>query len=265
MILEPYGLRQRSVIMGYYYPERAKQRSVWLYNRILRITLSRRRALGRQAHKQKFLIPTYFISLMSLKQAWSSPNRKVLCGLTVCTTLRSWLVLLRSPKFLAGLLGKLFGPQRNKACLLCAHVVRESRGEILVCCPKPDCVGQFCQKCFSDLDNLCTVCLEPVQYGDISDVSIEKESSDEDDLHTPSRLDPELGLEEGDPLNYEYQEDYQNDSNEGKPPLAQVYSNTGLLTVRPTLSSTQIFNEPLPDDFEVRRTWTLELLESEVH
>nr|CAD7406920.1 unnamed protein product [Timema poppensis] len=209
MILEPYGLRQRSVIMGYYYPERAKQRSVWLYNRVL-----------------------------------------------------------RSPAFLASLLGKLFGSQRNKACLLCAHVVREGRGEILVCCPKPDCAGQFCQKCFSDLDNLCTVCLEPVQYGDISDVSIEqyvlpRESSDEDDLRTRSRLDPELGFEEGDPLNYDYQEDYQNDSNEGKPPLPQVSSNTGLLTVRPMLSSTQIFNEPLPDDFEVRRTRTLELLESE--
>lgn len=35
-ILEPYGLRLKHVVMSYYYPERARQRAVWLYNNILR-------------------------------------------------------------------------------------------------------------------------------------------------------------------------------------------------------------------------------------
>ncbi|KAJ8932120.1 hypothetical protein NQ314_014901 [Rhamnusium bicolor] len=35
-LLEPYGLRLRHTIMCYYHPTRAKQRSIWLYNHIMR-------------------------------------------------------------------------------------------------------------------------------------------------------------------------------------------------------------------------------------
>lgn len=35
-IFEPYGLRMRHKIMCYYHPTRAKQRSIWLYNHIIR-------------------------------------------------------------------------------------------------------------------------------------------------------------------------------------------------------------------------------------
>lgn len=35
-IFEPYGLRWRNWILCYYYPRRAKERAVWLYNHILR-------------------------------------------------------------------------------------------------------------------------------------------------------------------------------------------------------------------------------------
>lgn len=33
---EPYGLRLRHVVLNAYYPDRARQRAVWLYNHILR-------------------------------------------------------------------------------------------------------------------------------------------------------------------------------------------------------------------------------------
>jgi len=33
--LEPYGLRLQHTVMCYYYPDRARQRSAWLYNHIL--------------------------------------------------------------------------------------------------------------------------------------------------------------------------------------------------------------------------------------
>jgi glyoxylase-like metal-dependent hydrolase (beta-lactamase superfamily II) len=35
-LLEPYGLRLRHVVMSHYHPDRARQRTVWLYNHILK-------------------------------------------------------------------------------------------------------------------------------------------------------------------------------------------------------------------------------------
>ncbi len=36
VVTEAYGLRLRHIIAGCYYPKRAQERSVWLYNQILR-------------------------------------------------------------------------------------------------------------------------------------------------------------------------------------------------------------------------------------
>lgn len=35
-ITESYGLRLRNIVMSHYFPERARERAVWLYNHILR-------------------------------------------------------------------------------------------------------------------------------------------------------------------------------------------------------------------------------------
>lgn len=35
-IMQPYGLRFRSYVMGYYHPDVAKTRAVWLHNHIIR-------------------------------------------------------------------------------------------------------------------------------------------------------------------------------------------------------------------------------------
>lgn len=40
LLLEPFGLRLRSVIMDHYYPERCLERTVWLYHHILRKRMS---------------------------------------------------------------------------------------------------------------------------------------------------------------------------------------------------------------------------------
>lgn len=58
-------------------------------------------------------------------------------------------------------------------CLLCGEVERESQPP-LIKCPKPLCTGLFCVQCFADLQNLCTICLEPIDYGDLSDMSEER-------------------------------------------------------------------------------------------
>ncbi|XP_050357361.1 DC-STAMP domain-containing protein 2-like [Nymphalis io] len=48
-------------------------------------------------------------------------------------------------------------------------------------CVTLNCPGVYCLRCFSDIGRLCTICLSPKDYGDMSDVSLEKGSSDESD------------------------------------------------------------------------------------
>lgn len=50
---EPFGLRLRNSVMRYYYPGRARVRSIWLYNHILRGRLSFLKYARREL-KQKF-------------------------------------------------------------------------------------------------------------------------------------------------------------------------------------------------------------------
>lgn len=40
LLLEPFGLRLRSIIMAHYFPERCLERTVWLYHQILRKRIS---------------------------------------------------------------------------------------------------------------------------------------------------------------------------------------------------------------------------------
>ncbi|CAK1541097.1 unnamed protein product [Leptosia nina] len=47
-------------------------------------------------------------------------------------------------------------------------------------CETPKCPGIFCNSCFNDIGKLCTICLSPADYGDYSDISLEKGSSDDD-------------------------------------------------------------------------------------
>lgn len=72
--LEPAGLRLQNLVMCYYYPERARQRAVWLYNHILRSRGSFlkfiRRQLRRKFGKTKDGV-TEKISLMDrLRATW---------------------------------------------------------------------------------------------------------------------------------------------------------------------------------------------------
>jgi hypothetical protein len=70
--MEPVGLRLQNVVMSYYYPERARQRALWLYNHILRsrgsfLTFIRRQ-LRRKFGKSKDGV-TEKISLMERLRA----------------------------------------------------------------------------------------------------------------------------------------------------------------------------------------------------
>lgn len=66
------------------------------------------------------------------------------------------------------------GPDKQDACLLCGEVFRETDKAKPIKCQTPGCPGIYCEECFTDLQNLCTVCLDPIEYGDLSDISEEK-------------------------------------------------------------------------------------------
>ncbi|XP_045470431.1 uncharacterized protein LOC123677756 isoform X3 [Harmonia axyridis] len=167
-IFEPYGLRWRNWILCYYYPRRAKERAVWLYNHILRSRSS------------------------FLKFARRQLRRKLLGGKNITkVTCLEYLRSKTNNKFLLFFLGS----DSQQACLLCGDVFRESDKEKPIRCQRPGCTAMYCRQCFEDLENMCTVCQSPIEYGDLSDFSEERDSSDEE-YTIPSK--PEVETEEFD-------------------------------------------------------------------
>ncbi|KAJ8924160.1 hypothetical protein NQ315_006944 [Exocentrus adspersus] len=150
-LLEPYGLRLRHMVMCYYHPTRAKQRSIWLYNHIMRSRNSFLKFARRQLRRK--VLGDGSIAKITCKE-YLAANFKV-CR--VC-----------------------LGERLQQCCLLCGEVFRESDSKKPIKCHTPGCPGIYCEECFSDLQNLCTVCLSPIDYGDLSDISEEKDSSEDE-------------------------------------------------------------------------------------
>ncbi|XP_063896030.1 DC-STAMP domain-containing protein 2-like [Helicoverpa armigera] len=153
-LFEPYGLRLRHLIMGHYRPERAKARATWLYNHILRTRASFMKFARRKLHREY-----KYTSEASL-------------------TFRQWVTRRVPFQCLRCLLG--LGPSEDH-CLLCGTTASSSDPDSrLTKCETPGCPGTFCISCFTDIGELCTICLSPADYGDLSDVSFEKGSTDDD-------------------------------------------------------------------------------------
>ncbi|XP_043264952.1 DC-STAMP domain-containing protein 2-like [Colletes gigas] len=167
-VFEPYGLRLRHVVLCQYYPDRAKQRATWLYNHIIRSRGSFLKFARRQLRRKFGLGKGEAIEKITFKERlWA-----------VCP----WL--------------NIFFPQKQNACLLCGEVER-SDDDPHIKCPTPGCVGLFCTQCFADLQNLCTICRSPIEYGDLSDMSEEKDSSDDQFPVTKEKVvEPEVKVEE---------------------------------------------------------------------
>ncbi|KAL0271510.1 UNVERIFIED_CONTAM: hypothetical protein PYX00_008582 [Menopon gallinae] len=149
-VVEVYNLRLRNVVMSHYYPERAKERAVWLYNHILRSRGGFVKFARRQLRRKKRCAKGKRTEKITIKQR----------------------IFAKMP-FLA----KLFGQENEDACILCG--TPKSKEEVLKKCATPGCGGKYCIKCFASLGNICTICQHPIEYGDITDISEEKDSSDE--------------------------------------------------------------------------------------
>lgn len=75
-----------------------------------------------------------------------------------------------------------FGYTEKKFCLVCAKPGFQDDFDTFKHCQTPGCKGIYCEDCFRDLNNMCTICMHPIEYGDMSDLSEELDSSDEEDI-----------------------------------------------------------------------------------
>ncbi len=161
---EAYGLRLRHIVAGFFYPNRIPVRAVWLYNNILcqrgdfvqfmRRQL-KRKAFGDQSEEQ--------ISVLDRICA-QYPIIRIIC--------------------------KLFGIYTDSEhCLSCGKKEKEDdkNTDNFIRCPN-NCKGVYCANCFSDINNICTLCMSPIEY-DFEDMSEEHDSSDEDIFYIPKRID----------------------------------------------------------------------------
>ncbi|XP_066587675.1 uncharacterized protein [Prorops nasuta] len=167
-IFEPYGLRLRHVVMSYYHPDRAKQRATWLYNHIIRSRGSFLKFARRQ-----------------LRRKFGMAGGDRIEGVTVKQRLAACCPLLH----------RMFDDKLDR-CLMCGMVQRPGE-ETHVKCVTPDCLGFYCLQCYADLGNLCTICKMPIEYGDLSDMSEERDSSDDQLARKVERLMRESKDKEG--------------------------------------------------------------------
>ncbi|CAB3257663.1 unnamed protein product [Arctia plantaginis] len=169
-LFEPYGLRLRHLIMGQYRPERAKARATWLYNHILRTRAGFMKFARRKLHR---------------KYKYTTESS---------LTFRHWLndhIPFQCLKYLLGV-----GP-KEPFCLLCGTTSSPNDSDTqLTMCETPNCPGVYCTNCFSDIGQLCTICLSPNDYGDLSDLSLERGSSDDDDDDSGSEFDGNVNISE---------------------------------------------------------------------
>lgn len=153
VLFESYGLRIRHIVAGCYYPVREKERAVWLYNHILR------RRGG-------------FVKFLRRKLRDKSENEAESKKVSVLQRLAAV-----SPRL--GKILRTFGlVQNTQHCLACG--ISETGEEDFIHCDNK-CNAAYCQECFADIQNVCTVCMNPVEYGDFSDISEEVDSSGEDE------------------------------------------------------------------------------------
>ncbi|XP_037939558.1 DC-STAMP domain-containing protein 2-like [Teleopsis dalmanni] len=160
LFTQPYGLRLRHLVMRYYYPEVSQRRALWLYNHILlkRETIFK---LARRKVRTKLL------------------NDKVSDNFTFM----DWLRVKAESYICCSLLVRLLcGKRKVDLCLICAKTLQ---GSDKVKCPKFQCPGLYCKKCYTSSNSSCCICQSPFECGDQSDLSQEVDSSELDEVHVP--------------------------------------------------------------------------------
>ena len=60
-----------------------------------------------------------------------------------------------------------------KHCILCGKEGKPQDMDNFTHCGNYGCQGIYCNDCYGELNNICTICMNPVDYGDLSDASEE--------------------------------------------------------------------------------------------
>nr|XP_034321103.1 DC-STAMP domain-containing protein 2 isoform X1 [Crassostrea gigas] len=152
-IFKAYGLRLRHIIAACYYPRRERARAVWLYNHILKTRGGFLKFARRQMRRQAGTLRE--VQKISIRS-------RMMSQYPLCRKFFTFLGFKR------------------KYCLSCGEEGRFDDHVNYFHCQNSDCTAVYCMDCFTDINNICTVCMNPVDYGDLSDISEERDSSEDE-------------------------------------------------------------------------------------
>ncbi|XP_052098978.1 DC-STAMP domain-containing protein 2-like [Mytilus californianus] len=176
VMFEAYGLRLRHIICGCFFPKREGARGVWLYNHMLKtrggFLKFERRKIRREYNT-------------SCSRQKASIKGKLAAKYEICRKLLKYL------------------GWEQKACLSCGREGRIADMENFYHCVNGDCRAVYCCDCYDDLNNMCTVCMNPIDYGDLSDYSEERDSSEDEDEYLKKKEEARLRREERDRIRAE--------------------------------------------------------------
>ncbi|XP_064471351.1 DC-STAMP domain-containing protein 2-like isoform X4 [Ornithodoros turicata] len=154
MLCQTYGLRLRHVVLGIFYPDQDRSRAAWLHSHLLALRTSWLTGLRR-----------------AIRRRFGDIEESREPGLYDMLLAR--VPVLRKTLSILGI--------RRQHCLACGVSGNIDDEENFKRCETPTCRAVYCNECFEELENLCTVCMNPAEYGDLSDVSEERDSSEADD------------------------------------------------------------------------------------
>ncbi|XP_078578063.1 DC-STAMP domain-containing protein 2-like isoform X3 [Branchiostoma floridae x Branchiostoma japonicum] len=170
VIFESYGLRLRRATCASYFPDRERERVVWLYNHMLKrkgglaATLRKwaaRKAIERMAEEAD-------------QEVSFGPDREEYDSNVLDRCASSFPCVER--------LLKMCGWKGKKFCISCAKPGKQEDKKKFKHCENAGCKGIFCLACWVQINNTCTLCMRPVDYSDAAYVSEELDSSDEEEV-----------------------------------------------------------------------------------
>ena len=150
-LFESYGLRMRHWISGKFYPRRRRERLLWLYRQLLASKGSllkfTRRALRRKIKGDETIEKVSIVE-------------RIFALYPCLNRVRKYFV------------------SNKRYCNLCA--TNDNNKVKFINCQNAGCHGIYCHDCYQELDNQCTLCLNPVEYDDAEDEDEERDSSEDE-------------------------------------------------------------------------------------
>lgn len=143
VLLKAYSFRTRNCISGHFYPDRRKERAIYLYR-----TLQCRRPHLSRLLRQVARINRRVRERLQRDSLLDWCRVHVPCGDWLASGLRS---------------------RRNPICLVCESTLGDTGSGDYQECVFQRCGETYCVDCFEDLGRICPICLPPVTEVDLDD------------------------------------------------------------------------------------------------